>query len=82
MTTSEITTNAISVGSRSGVNVNNSWRTAKGRPETIPAKIRSETPFPNPFSVMSSPNHMRNTVPAVAIIIFTANPNNERSGIT
>src|SRR3989344_1227434 len=38
-----------------------------GRPETMPAKITRETPLPIPFSVISSPIHMRNIVPAVIV---------------
>jgi len=42
-----------------------------GRLETIPAKIIIETPLPNPFSVISSPSHIRKIVPAVALTIMT-----------
>ncbi len=38
----------------------------------IPAKIRIETPFPIPFSVISSPNQTKNIDPAVMTISATA----------
>jgi hypothetical protein len=34
-------------------------------PEMIEAKIRRETPFEIPFSVINSPSHMRRTEPTV-----------------
>ena len=37
--------------------------TALGRPATILEKMIIEIPFPIPFSVTSSPNHIRKTVP-------------------
>src|SRR5574337_700908 len=40
--------------------------TAPGRPATIPAKISSEIPLPIPRSVICSPSHIRNSVPAVS----------------
>jgi len=36
-----------------------------GKPDTIPAKIIIETPFPIPNSEISSPIHISNTEPAV-----------------
>jgi len=33
----------------------------------IDAKIMIEIPFPIPFSVISSPSHTKNTVPAVMV---------------
>ncbi|MNP17709.1 hypothetical protein D3C76_1101480 [compost metagenome] len=38
---------------------------------TIPAKIRIEIPFPIPFSVICSPNHIRKAVPAVNTIAIS-----------
>ena len=35
--------------------------------EDIPMKIIMDIPFPIPFSVISSPNHIRNAVPAVNV---------------
>ena len=50
-----------------------------GNAATIPAKIRRETPFPMPFSVISSPSHIRSSVPAV-ITLRAANVINGESG--
>jgi len=36
---------------------------ARGRPETMPAKIRREMPLPSPRSVICSPIHMMKMVP-------------------
>ena len=41
------------------------WITAPGRPETMPAKMISDTPLPMPRSVTCSPSHIRKMVPAV-----------------
>jgi hypothetical protein len=47
---------------------------ADGRPETIPAKIIIEIPLPIPFSVICSPNHIKNNVPVVKVItVITVN---------
>ena len=40
--------------------------TALGRPETMPAKMISETPLPMPRSVICSPSYIRNIVPVVS----------------
>ena len=40
--------------------------TAPGRPATMPAKMISDTPLPMPRSVICSPSHIRNMVPAVS----------------
>ena len=39
---------------------------ASGRRAIIPMKMISEIPFPKPRSVICSPSHIRNTVPAVS----------------
>ena len=39
-----------------------------GSRATMPAKMMSEMPLPTPFSVINSPSHMANTVPAVSEI--------------
>ena len=36
-----------------------------GKPETMPAKMMSETPFPMPRSEINSPSQTRNIVPAI-----------------
>ena len=41
---------------------------------TIPAKIITEIPFPIPFSVICSPIHIRNAVPAVKESVIVINP--------
>jgi hypothetical protein len=41
--------------------------TACGMRATMPAKMMSEMPLPMPFSVMRSPSHMMNAVPAVSV---------------
>ncbi len=38
-----------------------------GSLETIPAKMIKEIPLPIPFSVILSPNHIKNAVPAVKV---------------
>ncbi len=41
---------------------------ASGPRQTMPAKMISEMPLPIPFSVICSPSHMINAVPAVKVI--------------
>ncbi|MDT4869874.1 hypothetical protein FQZ97_1049250 [compost metagenome] len=41
--------------------------TALGKPAAMPAKIRMEIPLPSPRSVICSPSHMRNMVPATRL---------------
>eukprot|EP01139_Manchomonas_bermudensis_P007649 Amastigsp_a182117_8.p3 type:complete len:118 gc:universal Amastigsp_a182117_8:295-648(+) len=41
--------------------------TALGKPAAIPAKIRIEMPLPRPRSVICSPSHIRNMVPATRL---------------
>ena len=38
--------------------------------DTMPAKMMKLIPFPIPFSVMSSPSHIRRTEPAVRVMIW------------
>ena len=56
--------------------VENTLNKAVGKPETIPAKIKSEIPLPTLLSLISSPSHIKNTVPAdtttIVITICTA----------
>jgi len=40
---------------------------ALGRPAAMPAKIRIEMPLPRPRSVICSPSHIRNIVPATRL---------------
>ena len=40
---------------------------AFGRPAAMPAKIRIEMPLPRPRSVICSPSHIRNIVPATRL---------------
>ena len=40
---------------------------ALGMPAAMPAKIRIEMPLPRPRSVICSPSHIRNMVPAVRL---------------
>jgi hypothetical protein len=42
---------------------------ALGKPAAMPAKIRIEMPLPRPRSVICSPSHIRNIVPAVRLAI-------------
>ena len=49
--------------------------TAVGILDTIPAKIIIEIPLPKPFSVISSPSHTINAVPAVNVNTITKNDN-------
>jgi preprotein translocase subunit SecY len=44
--------------------------TAPGISTTIPAKIINDIPFPIPRSLICSPNHIRNIVPATIVVIF------------
>src|SRR6185437_507240 len=44
------------------------WVSACGRPATMPAKMISEIPLPMPRSVICSPSHIRNMLPAVSPI--------------
>ena len=43
---------------------------APGARDTMPAKMMNETPLPIPFSVISSPIHIRTTEPAVRVTIW------------
>ena len=43
--------------------------TAPGTPATMPAKMMKLMPLPMPRSEMSSPIHIRSTVPAVSVMI-------------
>ena len=44
-------------------------RIIAGPRETIPVKMISEIPLPIPFSVISSPSHIKNAVPAVSVAV-------------
>ena len=44
------------------------WPKVIGSLAIIPVKIRTETPFLNPYSEMSSPSQTAKTVPAVIVI--------------
>ena len=44
----------------------NPCASSPGNPATIPANMISEIPFPIPFSVINSPSHTRNMVPATS----------------
>ena len=48
----------------------NDWPMDPGKRAMIPAKIRRLMPFPTPFSVIISPSHTRNMVPAVRVKIM------------
>ena len=45
---------------------------APGMPTTIPAKIINEIPFPIPRSLICSPTHIKNAVPAVRVMTVSA----------
>ena len=47
----------------------NSW-SAPGARLTMPAKMMKLMPLPIPFSVISSPSHMRTIEPAVRVTIW------------
>ena len=51
---------------------------ALGAHRAIPDKIRMEMPLPRPRSVICSPNHMRNMVPAVKL--DSSHPENQNQG--
>ncbi len=42
---------------------------AAGRPATMPARMIIEMPLPRPRSVICSPSHIRNMVPATSVIV-------------
>ena len=44
---------------------------AEGSSATMPAKMISEMPLPMPRSVICSPSHIRNTVPAIKVTIVS-----------
>ena len=64
-----------------GSNVTMSCWIACGTLAMIPAKMRSDIPFPTCFSEMSSPSHMRNTVPAVTVTMSMSVCPTARSGM-
>ncbi len=66
-------------GTDAAVAVKASWLMPAGMRETMPAKMRSETPLPMPNSVMSSPIHMRSIEPAATRNTFTANSNGDKA---
>ena len=43
------------------------WPSALGKPAAMPPKIRIEMPLPRPRSVICSPSHIRNIVPATRL---------------
>ncbi len=45
----------------------------------MPAKMMKLMPLPMPFSVMSSPSHMRSTEPAVRVTIWVSVVNDDSS---
>src|SRR6059058_5776677 len=45
---------------------------------TMPAKMTREIPLPMPYSVISSPNHISITVPAVRVTMIPTMPNQSR----
>ena len=53
---------------------------ALGKRSTIPAKMMSEIPLPTPFSVICSPNHITNIVPAARV--STVVTKNIKDGLT
>ncbi len=55
---------------RSGL-LTNAWR-APGARLTMPAKMMKLMPLPMPFSVISSPSHIRVTEPAVRVTIWVS----------
>ncbi|MBF8290129.1 MAG: hypothetical protein HW391_1097 [Chloroflexi bacterium] len=57
--------------SRSGRLPASRLATAFGAWLTMPAKMMKLMPLPIPFSVMSSPSHMRSTAPATIVTIWT-----------
>ena len=44
---------------------------AAGKPATIPARMIIEIPLPRPRSVICSPSHIRNIVPATNVMVAT-----------
>ena len=52
----------------------NVWPSWVGNRSTMPTKMISDTPLPMPLSVICSPSHIRNSVPATnAITAYTMN---------
>ena len=49
----------------------NACPTALGNPATMLEKIIIDMPLPIPFSVTSSPNHIKNTVPDTSEVTAT-----------
>ena len=54
---------------------------ARGTRPTMPAKMMKLMPLPMPFSVMSSPSHMRRIEPAVRVMIWVIVSQLERSNV-
>ena len=52
---------------------------AWGARPTMPAKMMKLIPLPIPFSVMSSPSHIRRIEPAVSVTIWVSVSNEARS---
>jgi len=44
------------------------WNMEIGSLATMPAKINKDIPLPTPYSVISSPNHIKKIVPAIIVI--------------
>jgi len=49
---------------------------------TMPAKMRTLAPFPMPYSLMSSPSHIKNKAPAATIEMLTMYPKGSSGIIT
>ena len=61
------------------------WISAAGRRATMPTVMISDMPLPTPRSVIWSPSHIRNIVPAVSVItvmIRNAIPGSDTSGMS
>ena len=52
-----------------------------GSIHTIPAKIRTEIPFPTPFSVISSPSQTKSIVPATIVAIKVTRSRGDKKAI-
>ena len=67
LTNSNIPRNKLELSKINALNVSTK---VFGMVDKIPAIIRRDIPFPNPFCVIWSPNHNRKAVPAVNITVI------------
>ena len=88
MATEAVYMTSINISNYDNRITNNAWEytdilatAGDGNAVIIPTNISKEIPFPIPYSVTNSPNHIKNIVPAVTVIKIVIVSNKLKSGI-